>query len=71
MIGTTRDIVADVERRAQKLNLSISEICRRARLARSTFERWKRGAADPALSSLNKVLSVLTEAERLGGRHVG
>ena len=60
---STKEIVVEIERRARKANISISEISRRANLARSTFQRWKAGEGEASLTSLNKIYRVLAEAE--------
>src|SRR5688572_30342262 len=62
--STVEDVVADIERRAAKLRLSISEISRRARLARSTFQRWKSGVGEPSFSALRRIYEVLEAEER-------
>lgn len=63
MLLKTEEIVAEIERRASALGLSISEISTRANLARSTFQRWKAGETDPTTPALRKIYEVLEGAE--------
>lgn len=61
-------IIADIEERAQRANLSISELCRQADLHPTTFSRWKKSERNPepigaTLASLSKLEEVLAAAE--------
>lgn len=64
-------IISDIEERAAKLKLPISEVCRVAGVHPTTFSRWKRSEKNPQpIGATIKSLSALTEAlDRLeGGR---
>jgi predicted transcriptional regulator len=50
---------ADIEQRARKLGLSINEVCRRAGVAVSIFQRWKQGVTEPNLSSYRRICEVV------------
>jgi transcriptional regulator with XRE-family HTH domain len=40
---------ADIERMARAEGIPISEVCRRADIAQSTFSRWKNGKTRPRI----------------------
>jgi transcriptional regulator with XRE-family HTH domain len=40
---------SDIEAAAKKAGLSMAEVCRRAGVAQSTFNRWKNGTTQPTL----------------------
>lgn len=63
MLLQTEEIVAEIERRASAAGISISEVSKRAGLARSTFQRWKAGETDPTTSALRKIYEVLASEE--------
>jgi transcriptional regulator with XRE-family HTH domain len=63
-----QQIIADFERRASALGLSISEICRRANVHNTTFSRWKISEQNPnpsgaTIKSLGAIDAVLTAEE--------
>jgi transcriptional regulator with XRE-family HTH domain len=61
-------IIAEIERRAAALHLSISEVCRRAKVHPTTFSRWKLSENNPdpigaTIKSLRAITGVLDQAE--------
>lgn len=52
----------DVERMAQASGKSVSEICRIAEIAPSTFSRWKAGKTEPTLSVYRRIVAALDTA---------
>lgn len=48
---------------AEAVGLSMSELCRRAKIAPSTFWKWQAGEHSPKLSVIQKWLSVIEEAK--------
>jgi len=61
-------IIAEIEGRAKKLNLSISEVCRKAGVHPTTFSRWKLSDKNPepvgaTIKSLRALSDVLDAAE--------
>lgn len=52
----------DIERRAEKLNLSPAKLCQYAGIPFSTFWRWQKGA-DPRLSTVKVLCDKLDELE--------
>lgn len=62
-------IIADIEERAAKVGLPISEVCKRASLHPTTFSRWKLSEKNPdpigaTIKSLRALDDVLTAAEK-------
>lgn len=55
-------MVEDLEAQARARGLSISEVCRQAGVARSTFTRWKSGDNEPNVRTLQKISDVLKAA---------
>lgn len=53
-----------VEVQAKAVGLTISEVCKRADIANSTFSRWKAGKTWPTLSVYQRIEAVLESAER-------
>lgn len=53
------DLIRDIEAQARAKKLSISKICERAGIARSTYQRWKKGISDPSISAINRIYDVL------------
>ena len=45
----------DIERIADAAGTTIAQICRDARVARSTFSRWKAGQTAPRLTSYQRL----------------
>ena len=73
-ISATMDqqsVVADIERRAAAVNLDMGAVCGRAKIAQSTFSRWKlternpkpKGATMPLIERLYGVIG--EEEDRL------
>lgn len=66
-----QDIISEIEERAAKLKLPISEVCREAGVHPTTFSRWKLSEKNSQpIGATIKSLSALTETlDRLeGGR---
>lgn len=59
MLYDTKVLIADIENRAAKAEISISELSSRANIARSTFQRWKSGHNEPTLGALRRMVEVL------------
>ncbi len=62
-LPTVDVLVADIDKRAERLNLSRSEILRRAGVSLPTFGNWKSGASSPTIETVEKIHAVLREAE--------
>lgn len=62
-----QDIIADIEERAAKLQLSIYELCQNAGVHPTTFSRWKKSEKNPQpIGATLKSLSAITmELERV------
>lgn len=56
-------IIDEFKHRAAAVNLSFNELCRRAGIARSTFQRWTAGTVKPTIENLERIDSVLRRAE--------
>jgi transcriptional regulator with XRE-family HTH domain len=54
---------ADVERLAREGGLTIKEVCARARIAQSTFSRWRAGKTEPTLDVYRRIRDALLTAE--------
>jgi predicted transcriptional regulator len=52
----------DFKKRADRLGLSLSKICREADISESTIQRWRRGDTDP-LRTVRAVDEVLRRYE--------
>ncbi|WP_077930670.1 helix-turn-helix domain-containing protein [Acetobacter persici] len=52
---------ADIECAAARQGQSIGDVCKRAGVARSTFQRWKSGETSPTISVLTKLVKALGE----------
>jgi transcriptional regulator with XRE-family HTH domain len=50
---------AAIEAMARAAGLTMTEVCRRAGLAQSTFTRWKAGKTAPTLEAYRKLLQVV------------
>lgn len=53
---------SDVERLAAEAGLSVKDICVRARIAHTTFYRWKAGKTRPTLDVYERIRDVLRQA---------
>jgi len=53
----------EIEARASDAGLTMAEVCRRAKVAPSTFTRWKRGATEPTLAVYRRLLDAASPAE--------
>lgn len=59
----TDQILADIEARARSRGISIAKLCREAKIAESTFVRWKNGKMSPTVDCLNiliRTINVIT-----------
>jgi transcriptional regulator with XRE-family HTH domain len=57
-----QDIIAAIESRAAKLDLSISELCQEAGVHPTTFSRWKKSEKNPQpIGATIRSLSALTD----------
>ncbi len=56
-------VVEDLEAQAREAGKSISEVCREAGVARSTFTRWKSGDHTPNIRTIQKLSAVLPKPE--------
>lgn len=56
--------ISDLEKRAESAGISISELCQKANVARSTFTRWKNGTSSPTLSIIAKLESALVNKNK-------
>lgn len=52
-----------IEERAAKADLSMADVCRRARIHRGTWQRWKIGKAEPRLQLYYRLIRVIEAAE--------
>jgi predicted transcriptional regulator len=52
---------AEIENRAKQADLSLSDVCRKAGVAVSTFYRWKAGKTQPTLGVCRKLLEATTD----------
>lgn len=46
---------ADIERLAKLSGKSIAQVCREAKIAQSTFTRWKAGATTPSIAVYQRI----------------
>lgn len=65
-----QDIIAELEERAAKLQLSINELCQNAGVHPTTFSRWKKSEKNPqpigaTLKSLSAITQELDRTEAL------
>lgn len=51
--------IADIERRLRAARVSVSSVCRDARIDRSAWHKWKFGGARPRAGTWDSVRSVL------------
>lgn len=59
-------LAVDLEQRAKDAGISVGDLCQRAGIARSTFQRWKSGETMPQMRVYQRLEAVLLEAERRG-----
>jgi transcriptional regulator with XRE-family HTH domain len=52
----------EIEAKAKAAGLSIAEVCRRARVAQSTFTRWKAGETSPTLRVYERLCEAVEPA---------
>jgi hypothetical protein len=67
-----QDIIATIESRAAKLELSINEVCQKAGVHPTTFSRWKKSEKNPQpIGATLKSLCAITEVlDRLEGEQL-
>lgn len=65
-MGSMDDPVAEIERRAQSLNLPLDVILKEASVHGTTWRRWKRDSNGPTYRSLKKIHDAI---ERLKATH--
>jgi transcriptional regulator with XRE-family HTH domain len=53
---------ADVERLADEAGLSVAELCKRAKIAHTTFYRWRTGRTSPSLDVYCRLQDALRAA---------
>ena len=53
--------VQQIEARAQQAGLSVTELCHKAGVARSTFTRWKAGTTSPTQRILKRLARELPD----------
>lgn len=53
------DELAEIEVQVKGRGLTIGQFCKRAEIARSTWDRWKRGETEPNTKTLRTVKSTL------------
>lgn len=58
--------IETIEMRAAKVGVTMGKLCAEARVAHSTYCRWKVGATQPTLRSLRKILTALEARESSG-----
>jgi predicted transcriptional regulator len=56
------DRIAQIKSRAQALNLSISALCKKAQVSKSSVWKWEKGLVDPQIGKLGTALSRLETA---------
>jgi transcriptional regulator with XRE-family HTH domain len=49
----------DIERLGAAIGLSVADICKRARVAHSTFTRWRKGDTEPTLDVYRRFRDVV------------
>lgn len=49
--------------RAKAAGLTVTELCRRSNIARSTLFRWETGATGPLLENHQRLVAVVEQAE--------
>lgn len=75
MVGRMRDQIeaqntpdlltpAQIEDRAARVGLTMTEVCRRAGVVRQTWQRWRAGKSQIGLVSYYKLTRVLDAAEK-------
>ena len=65
---TGKEYARQLERRAKALSISVADLCQKAGIARSTFQRMKAGTVEPTLTTLRDLLRVIEKAERQQGK---
>lgn len=54
---------SDIEALAAKAGKSIAQVCRDARIAQSTFSRWKAGKTEPTLDVYRRIRDATAPAK--------
>ncbi len=55
----TDQILKEISDRSRRHGVSIAQLCREARIAQSTFVRWKNGKMSPTVDCLNILIRAL------------
>ena len=50
---------SDVERLAKARGMTMTEVCRRAEIAHTTFNRWKRAETEPTLGVYRRIVAAV------------
>jgi predicted transcriptional regulator len=58
---TPQYFISHVETLAAEAGLTIDELCKEAKVARSTFTRWKNGDSKPTFSTISKFEKAATK----------
>lgn len=63
-----QEIIAEIESRAAKLGLTMSDLCQAAKVHPTTFSRWKKSEKNPepvgaTIKSLNALTTALDSLE--------
>jgi len=54
---------ADIERLAKEAGITIGDVCRAAKIAPSTWSRWKKGQTSPTLDVYTRLRDAVAPAE--------
>lgn len=54
-------ILREIATRARKNKTSIAKLCREAKIAPSTYQRWKNGSMSPTVDCLNILIRSLNQ----------
>ena len=67
IVGVMSELLTptEIEQRAKSKGLSIADVCRRAGIAVSTFQRWKAGKTAPTLTVYQRIEAVLAQASEV------
>lgn len=62
-------VIADIEKRASRAGISMSQLCRKAKVNPTTFSRWKKSERNPepigaTLRSIGRLYDALQDVER-------
>lgn len=65
MVGRMHQLLTpqEIESRAAEAGRTMTEVCRTAGVAPSTFTRWKAGQTEPTLGIYRRLVAAVTPAE--------